>query len=188
SASPGAGADTLPRPSAVAQDFHLWADSIDIRSPGQVLDRVIAVGGARSESVTAEDSIPAGLPEVAREDWMEGDTIVAQFAATRLPPEEGTDTADAEVDIETVTATGRARSLYKLAPSDPSGVPTGGPPALHYVKADMIRIHFRVRQVVRIEVQGQTTGYHFEPIPAPARPDTTAAAPPGPRVPGPVSL
>ena len=225
--------DTLPQPSAVAEDFHLWADSIDVRSPDQVLDRVIAVGRARSESITPTDSLPPGLPEVAQEDWMVGDTIVARFvrpgggasgaadgtgaqpdsaavatpasagAQAEEPPQEtrsledgreGTmeaDTAEASMELESVTATGEARSLYKIAPTDSTGALTGGPPALHYVKADMIRIHFLNREVVRMEVEGQTVGYHFEPTPVPApRPDTTGAVPPPPdsagvRPPGP---
>ena len=198
-------ADTLPQPSAVAEDFHLWADSIDVRSPGQVLDRVIAVGRARSQSVTPADSIPTDLPEVAQEDWMVGDTIVALFAkpgsdavdeeadtAEALAQADSTgtspadaqaeaDTADAGVEIESVTASGQARSLYKIAPTDSTGALTGGPPALHYVKADVIRIHFENREVVHMEVEGQTVGYHFEPTRAsPPPPDTTGVAPPAP--------
>lgn len=207
--------DTLPQPSAVAEDFHLWADSIDVRSPGQVLDRVIAVGRARSQSITPADSLPTNLPAVAQEDWMVGDTIVARFAvpgggagqgeepavdSAAAPPDESappdsvdagtpadslvagggvpagaaeSDTAGARLELESVTAIGQARSLYKIAQTDSTGALTGGPPALHYVKADLIRIHFLNREVVRMEVEGQTVGYHFEPALTPApRPDS----------------
>ncbi|NNF25835.1 MAG: hypothetical protein HKN73_01250 [Gemmatimonadetes bacterium] len=217
---PGSAVDTLPQPSAVADDFHLWADSIDVRSPGQVLDRVIAVGRARSESITAPDSIPTDLPEVAQEDWMVGDTIVARFSqpgsgeaaepdgtdpnaragadsvvirvpadsvgggAASAPDGQGLEAdTTATMELESVTAIGEARSLYKIAPTDSTGALTGGPPALHYVKADLIRIHFFHQEVVRMEVEGQTIGYHFEPTlrPAPPPPDTARGSvfPPG---------
>ena len=39
------------------------------------------------------------------------------------------------------------------------------PPALHYVSGDRITVHMEGRQVVRMDVEGRTTGYHFEPVP-----------------------
>lgn len=53
------------------------------------------------------------------------------------------------------------------------------PPALHYVRGNQITIHLEGRKVVRMEVQGQTVGYHFEPLPPDSLPvegDTLVAA------------
>ena len=100
--------------------------------------------------------------------------------------------------LESVTATTDARSLYRVLASDTARtesdsaqvesdtVPTESqmteadtlegeearPPALHYVKGNQITIHLEGRKVARMEVQGQTVGYHLEPLP----PDTLPAA------------
>jgi lipopolysaccharide export system protein LptA len=75
----------LVRPVARAEDFVLTADSVEVRTPGQVLDRIFAAGTARGES-SARDSLNVpDLPEVARKDWLEGDTVTATFV--RADPE-----------------------------------------------------------------------------------------------------
>lgn len=164
----------LPRPSAIAEDFHLWADSIDVRSPGQVLDRVIAVGAARGQTISPADSAAEeSLPTVAQDDWMEGDTIVVAFA---LPDSTGPMPADSSgprPELRSITSIGSARSLYKVPPADSveAALP-GAKPALHYVTADRIRIHLREGEVTRMEVEGQTSGFHFEPTRS-TTPDTT---------------
>lgn len=49
------------------------------------------------------------------------------------------------------------------------------PPALHYVKGNRITIHLEGRKVVRMEVQGRTVGYHFEPLPPDSLPGEGAS-------------
>ena len=268
--------DSLPRPSVIAAEFNLTGDSIEVLSPGQVLDEVTAVGAARADAMT-RDSLPGDdLPEIARNDWMEGETIIARFVkdgpttdsagAATDPANAGSDstvaasdstasasdavvpTADStdgpsdsgatRVRLETLTAVSDARSLYRLyradtagvedelsgtgpdSVQDDSGVPpepppdTGSlaagddpdtpedpdpaveasespaegddsdaaqngqaqedcdtawadgerPPELHYVSGDQITIFLEGRKVVKMEVSGQTQGYHFEPV------------------------
>ena len=224
--------DSVFQPSVDADQFQLLGDSIDVLSPGQALETVTAVGTARAEGEPGDSASVAGLPEAARRDWLEGETIVARFA----PADSG-----AGSRLESLTATGSARSLYRLAdttstagaapdpsqasalpdagqratsdsptPSDSSGAPPGhaapdsvaagegesaemsdagadaaatgapepapGLPALHWVEGEEIVVHMEGRQVVRMDVQGQTVGYHLEPLPpdAAAPPDSAA--------------
>jgi len=95
------GLDRFPaRPHAFAQDFLLWADSIEVLAPDEVLDEVWAMGKAHGESLS-RDSLnspgtgprfqPDSLEAVEanplfQRDWLEGDTIVAIF----VPREEST--------------------------------------------------------------------------------------------------
>jgi len=77
----------LQRPEAYVQEFVLDADSLEVRAPGERLQRVFAAGDARSVS-TARDSLNTDvLPEIARRDWLEGDTVIIRFAgAEPVPP------------------------------------------------------------------------------------------------------
>src|SRR5690606_1741735 len=68
-----------PRPHAVAADFEITADSLDVLAPSEALERIFAAGRARSIS-HGRDSLNADvLPELARTDWLEGDTLVVTF-------------------------------------------------------------------------------------------------------------
>ena len=84
-----AAADSLAlqRPEAFVQDFVLTADSLEVSAPGERIQRVFAAGSARSVS-TARDSLNVDvLPEAARNDWLEGDTVVIRFpGAPPVPP------------------------------------------------------------------------------------------------------
>ena len=169
-----AAPDSLPRPVVVAKDFRLTGDSIEVKSPGQRLDQVVAVGDARAES-TEDDSLRTGaLPDILRRDWIVGDTIIARFgpaqpsdsgaAATPPPPGAG-------ARLETLTGSGRARSLYRMFPGDTTGDGAETRPALHLVEGERITIHLDGREVVNMDVVGQTEGWHFEPQP----PDSAVA-------------
>lgn len=69
----------LARPVATLEEAELTADSLDVVAPGERVERVLAIGNARSES-TAQDSLnTTSLPEIARTDWLEGDTVVVRF-------------------------------------------------------------------------------------------------------------
>jgi hypothetical protein len=94
------------RAIATAREFRLEGDSIDALTPGQRVDRVIAVGRARGESIETLAEVPApadlpedGAPPLARavpaapaagaptlptavptdRDWILGDTIIGYF-------------------------------------------------------------------------------------------------------------
>jgi hypothetical protein len=160
----------LERPEALVQDFVLTADSVEINAPGEVIERVFAAGRARSVS-TSRDSLNVDvLPDVARTDWLEGDTVVVTFA-----PNPGAQSAS-DVDVEAITAKVRARSLYRLPPSDSTAVPGTDAPAVHYVMGDSIRIEMAAGEVLGMRVTGQTRGVHLEPLRRSTPADTAALA------------
>lgn len=69
------------RPEAFVDDFVLTADSLDVSAPSRMIEQVLAIGRARSVS-TGRDSLNAEvLPEIARTDWLEGDTVIIRFTA-----------------------------------------------------------------------------------------------------------
>ena len=164
------------RPMAVAETFEITADSLEILAPDERLERVFAAGRARSVSTDRDSLTVESLPEIARTDWLEGDTIVVTFVPDTLaapavapdstapvaPEPETTERAGNQVDR--IVATVSARSLYRLPPSDPASVPGQDPPAVHYVVGDRITIVMRNGEVDRLEVVGQTTGVHLEPL------------------------
>lgn len=100
-----------PRPEALAQDFLLTGDSIEIVAPGQEIQEVVSVGSARGEHLGQDSLVNDETPEVVRRDWMEGDTIRATF----LPSAQGD--PDGGARMEQLVASGAARSLYRLEPS-----------------------------------------------------------------------
>ncbi len=250
--------DSLFKPTVAADAFNLSGDSIDVLSPGQVLQLVTAVGSARAEGEEDDTAAvaAAALPDAARRDWMEGDTIYARFAsagdsvggavagdsaggagagdsADSLAAGDSTDDAadsraagDSSLGtggegsrLETMTAVGGARSLYRLVQADtlgtdsvgadpigggadvdsagtaadPGGAGAGadsadadagsadmadgpGGPALHWVEGNRIIVYLEGREVVRMDVEGQTVGYHLEPLPPGTEPDSTEVA------------
>ena len=171
--------DSVPRPAAYAEDLTLVADSIEVLSPGQVLQVVTAVGTARAVAARA-DSLDEDTPEVARTDWMEGDTIVANFVppGSRPDGETGPRAAGRSL-LETLVSVGNARSLYRVPPDTTLATaedeqPTGLPP-LHWTQGQRITMYLTDGQVVRMFVEGETLGYHFEPRP-PVPADSAAVA------------
>ena len=160
------------RPEAIIQTFRLTADSLEVIAPDERLERVFASGSARSVSSSGDSLNVELLPEVALQDWLEGDTIVVTFA----PRDEGTD--DGQMDVEHIVALAGARSLYRLAPNDSSAVTGTDPPAVHYVTGTEIRIDMDAGQVSGMQVVGQTRGVHLEPLlRLPPAADTTLVMP-----------
>jgi hypothetical protein len=171
-------ADTsAARPLAEADDFELTADSIEVIAPGEALQRIFAGGTARSVS-RARDSLNVDLlPEVARTDWLEGDTVIVTFVPVDtldrvesvVDAAEGeplaADTAQSAYRIDKIVARGDARSLYRLPPADTTGVAGVDAPAVHYVLGDEIAIIMADGEVDYMEVTGQTRGMHLEPVP-----------------------
>ena len=158
----------VPQPVAVGEDFQLTADSLDISVPKEVMEKIFAGGNARSVSV-ARDSLNVDvLPEIARSDWLEGDTIIVTFEPTTPAPSEGgaatADTAQSDYRIKRIVARVRARSLYRLIPSDTTALPGVDAPAIHYVTGDEITIIMNEGEADQLEVQGRTHGFHLEPL------------------------
>jgi len=140
------GEEEPPAPRVVADDFIMRADSLEIITPDQVLERVIAVGGARVESragIGAEDEggvpdwlDPEAIPPVLRgmidRDWIEGDEVLAFFEP--VPDSDETDLAPplepagveerhggTAVRLLRLEARGNARTLYRSPPDTANG-------------------------------------------------------------------
>lgn len=127
--APGEAADStvmqLPaRPRAVAEAFELEGDSIEVQAPGEVLEQVIAVGNARGVSLGRDSLNTERTPEIARSDWVSGDTIIAFFqpvaggeASAEAGAEPVADTAGG-YRLDRLIARGQAASLYRMSPSE----------------------------------------------------------------------
>jgi redox-sensing transcriptional repressor len=167
------------RPIADLEDVvAVIADSIQADAPLGVVERLTAVG--RAYGTRAADSLSADLPELIRTDWLRGDTIVGTFlqvegavAAADSIAEEG-DTARTE--LETLTAIGSARSLYRMDSSNDEN----GAQAVNYLVATRIALRFEGGEVASVETVGPVEGVHLEPVRAARAEDeaTGEAAPP----------
>jgi len=188
------------RPHAFAEDFLLWADSIEVLAPDEVLQEVWAMGLARGESLARDSLNTPDTPPLVRRDWLEGDTIIAIFVPNadtldvqvevdpgvegiRPPPpsaEEGRSEADsAAYRLDRLIAKVQARSLYRLAPTDSTASEGEERLAIHYVTGGEITIFMNAGEVDRMEVAGATRGIHLEPVADRRRvvpPDTTGAS------------
>ncbi len=160
------------RPVAVAEKFHLTADSLQVDAPGQALKRIVATGNAHGASDARDSLNVPSLPEVARTDWVSGDTVVVTFVPVPkdsladtlgAPPPPPGDSARARFRVDRLVASGDARSLYRLPPSDSAAPPGVCPPAVHYVKGSRITIAMTKGEVDSMQVEGPAEGYHLEP-------------------------
>lgn len=190
-----------PRPRAEAEEFVLVGDSLDVAVPGGVLERVVAIGRARGESIRepasdAEREEREALPELLRGEWMEGDTIIAIFVPNEPSPDSlalllpeiplaepaAPDSGEARYRLDRLFALGNARSLYRVTPSDSAEAATGRR-ALHYVTGREITVILVDGEVNRMEVT-DPAGVHLEPrarrASAPARPEQDSAGPVAP--------
>jgi lipopolysaccharide export system protein LptA len=119
------------RPRALAEDFEIVADSIEVRAPGEMLDRVFAVGSAHGESMARDSLNTEDTPDVVRRDWLEGDTIIASFSQVRrrglasgdtIATLQAGDSLRQEFQLDTLWARGSARSLYRTEAAEDSTV------------------------------------------------------------------
>ncbi len=193
------GIEEFPeRPHALAEDFLLWADSLEVIAPEETLDEVWAIGNARGESMARDSLNTPDTPELIRRDWLEGDTIVAIFVpADSAQGPEGAEADSASYRLDRLVARVGARSLYRLAATDSTQAPDSTRAvdraaegeeageermAIHYVTGDEITIVMKEGEVERMEVAGDTHGIHMEPVAEGRRgvvPDTTAVPPTG---------
>jgi hypothetical protein len=173
-ASPGDAARTgvvrtegeEPWARSVSQEYALTADSIDIHRPGGKLERVVAVGRARANTLMArvpDDSL-------LRNDWLVGDTITGYFAADSLVSPGG------EGELERLVAAGNAKALYHIV-DDGAQVGTAAQPAVNYVIGRTVTLALEGGEVQSAMVVGPSTGVYLEPLPGGAAADTTAVPP-----------
>jgi hypothetical protein len=135
------------RARAVAQGRDISADSLDIKMPGQLMQEVIAIGGARVESD------PDTAIVSAEKDWIAGDTVRATFE----PPTPG-DTARQAV-LQSVEARGTARSFFQMPPRDRRDTL----PAINYVTGRRIDLSFKDGEIALVHVTDQARGIYLEP-------------------------
>jgi lipopolysaccharide export system protein LptA len=164
----------LARPVAFAEDFELTADSLEMNARGEAVERIFAAGQARSMSRSRDSLNVEVLPEIARSDWLEGDTVVISLTQVADSLRDSID-AEAEFEVERIVARVGARSLYRMPSEDSAAVAGTDPPAVHYVVGDEITLIMEGGEVQAMEVVGQTRGVHLEPLRAP--PDSLPAAP-----------
>ncbi len=157
----------VPWARSVSEDYALTADSIDILRPGGRLERVIAVGRARANTLTAV--IPSD--SLLGNDWLVGDTITGHFAAvdTSLAP-------GGEPELERLVATGNARALYHIL-DDAGQAGTSERPAVNYVIGRVVTLALAAGEVRSAQVVGPSTGVYLEPLPRGIEPDTATVPP-----------
>lgn len=181
------------RPQALADDFFLVADSIEVEAPEGVLETVFAYGGARGESRQPASSdeldrpddeggpadAPGSLDLVLAQDWIEGDTIVATFAQAG---DDGSDSSGESGEapqyvLSRLVAVGNARTLYR-SPPDAQGSDLGEAPApsrdswaISYLVADQIILNLVEGQVEHVQAEGTVAGLQLEPEPEPTPED-----------------
>jgi lipopolysaccharide export system protein LptA len=166
------------RPVATARGFRLEADSLDALAPAQRLDRVIAIGEARGESLDTTliptgriaQMAPAGNLTAADRDWILGDTVIGYFVANdtlALPPEpaEAGENRREEVQLERVLARGSARSLYRVV-NNRDG--RNQRPGLNYLVGEIIELSFLGGELSVADVRGLQRGLFLDPADAAA--------------------
>ncbi len=134
------GSETRPRAVSAAQTIQ--GDSLALDAPDQVLTEVRAFG--RTRATTIVDSV------AAIEDWLEGDSLVAQFDEFET----------GERGLVLLRARGNARSLYHVYPEG------GGdePPAINYSRGRQISAYFAEGTLDRVDVVDQADGLYLEPV------------------------
>lgn len=156
-----------PWARSVSKDYALTADSIDILRPGGQLERVIAVGRARANTLTTffpDDSL-------LNNDWLVGDTITGYFAAVDSSP-----VPSGQPELERLVAAGSAKALYHIV--DEAGqAGTVERPAVNYVIGRTVTLALVGGEVRSAEVVGPSTGVYLEPLPPGQATDTTATPP-----------
>ena len=172
--------DPFARPQAMAEDFLLTGDSIEVKTPGGELESVFASGNAHGVSSVRDSLNAEDAPELIRHDWIEGQTITATFVTSQSdstsPPPVTTEEDENRYRLDKLVAQGAARSFYRSAP-DSTSTPEGGqgPLELNYVLGDEIRLFMKDGEVDRMEVDN-ATGAYFQPQPGLVTPAADTAS------------
>ncbi len=176
--------DPFARPQATAEDFFLTGDSVEVKAPGGELESIFASGNARGIS-SAQDWLNAeDVPELTRQDWIEGQTITATFVTAEQDSTGSPSAPEAEDErhyrLDMLVAQGEARSFYRSLQTSTAEPGEGQRPVeLNYVLGDEIRLFMKDGQVDRMEVDN-ATGAYFQPQPSPTAPVGDTVPPPPP--------
>lgn len=140
---------------SVSQDFTLIADSIDVKSPGQKLESVIAVGHAAGER--KPDTLDAKLPATINRDWVRGDTVQAFFTDTKP------DTARV---LQRIVANGSpASSTYRLRQKVKDSQSDSTEMSVNYLTAHHIDVVMKNGAVDVVRAQGDIHGIYLQKPP-----------------------
>ena len=146
------------RPLAVSSKTTVRADSLALDTPGQILQQMRAFGSAHSTS--ARDS---AADTTVRDDWIEGDTLVAQFRPKTDPAGKRTS------ELSTIVATGTARSLMHLKKG------TAQPCwSRNYSRGRRIAVTLAGDSLDNVVVSGDADGAHLECFAVRPAADSTA--------------
>jgi hypothetical protein len=157
----GARLDPSTRAVATSADFRMTADSIDAIAPGQVLDRVVAVGNAYGERL-GDEMADASVPAIAARDWLRGDTVIAVFAESAQIDPDSAMASSTQVDhVIAVGVTERATSTYRVRDqANPDAEP-----GINYMLARRITIQLRDQGVETVMAEGDVQGMYLQAIP-----------------------
>jgi hypothetical protein len=198
----GAAQGGEERPLVAATGLLLEADSVEAILPGQVLERVVAIGKAHGETVDTAGQPPAATgprarmakqprpaePGITRDrDWVVGDTITGFFArkdsavvaaartAARAAGDTASNPAD-EVELERVVARGAARSFYRVREE---GEQIAERPGMNYLVAREIELTLEGGELDVADARGLQRGVYLDPTPVGAAGAQPGAARPG---------
>jgi hypothetical protein len=165
---------SLPR--VLSKTFNVSADSIDALAPGQVLERVDAVGHAFGERI---DTLPPpdvakDMPEVLTNDWLRGDSLHATF----IPNPDAKPDTSARNDrvLDRIIAAGRSASSA-IRMKDPKD----GTWKIYYTLANLITVDFAKGTVSRVGLQGDVHGVFLTPVKPSSTTTTSRPRDPGGR-------
>jgi hypothetical protein len=140
------------RARAVSPSQNMLADSLDISMPGQRVQLVRALRKAFADS--KPDTLKFRVEKADTLDWLQGDTIVAHFDTT------ATKDTSKTPSIKSLVASGNAKSLYHMSPSDTSL----RLPAINHVVARQIIVAFGTdRKVSSVTTVDSVYGVFIEP-------------------------
>jgi hypothetical protein len=153
--------DPSTRAVATSADFRMTADSIDAIAPGQVLDRVVAVGSAYGERL-GDEMADASVPAIAARDWLRGDTVIAVFVESgQIEPDSATGSSMQVDHVIAVGVTERATSTYRVRDqANPDAEP-----GINYMLARRITIQLRDQGVETVMAEGDVQGMYLQAIP-----------------------
>ncbi len=204
----------LDSASAVAKEFTVISDTLDLRIADRKLSRAFAFGPSGAHATTSgrdiiADSLDIIMPDQRirelraigkafaesdpdtvrilsdERDWIRGDTLISRFDSVAA-----NDTT--QPPIRDLYAAGDASAFYQVRAD--SG--NRSRPGINYVTGRIIRLAFKDREVETVTVTDQATGVYLAPLPAdsvrrpPAtrRPPGAATTTPDPRRPKPATL
>jgi len=181
--------------NAVSADMNLTADTIDLRTRGNRLQRAFAFGTTGAHAITADrdvvaDSLDIVMPDqrirelravgkayaesdpdttrivTDERDWMRGDTLIAVFDSAVA------DTAQPR--LRELFASHEASAYYQI----PSDSANRSRPGINYITGRVIRLTFENGEVRDVSVTDKVSGVYLAPVA-----DTVVSKPPARRPP-----